>query len=133
MHQAWRTFSPRSAILTAVFSTTLLVLTACGQASPTATSAPAGTPGGGGAPSGLGDAARGKTVYSTNCAACHGANAEGGVGPNLVASKVAVGQIKQQVRNGSANKVMPAFTASQISDADLDNLAAYLASIGAAK
>jgi cytochrome c oxidase cbb3-type subunit 3 len=28
--------------------------------------------------------AAGKAVFAANCAACHGANAEGGIGPNLV-------------------------------------------------
>lgn len=28
--------------------------------------------------------AAGKEVYTTNCVACHGANLEGGIGPNLV-------------------------------------------------
>ena len=30
-----------------------------------------------------GDAAKGKAIYAANCAGCHGASAQGGVGPNL--------------------------------------------------
>ncbi|MBI2862878.1 MAG: cupredoxin domain-containing protein [Chloroflexi bacterium] len=75
----------------------------------------------------------GKTVFANNCAACHGVNAEGGVGPNLKERKPAIAVLKQTVRSGSANRIMPPFTASQVSDVDLDNLVAYLLSIGAAK
>ncbi|MGH7708592.1 MAG: c-type cytochrome [Vulcanimicrobiaceae bacterium] len=35
------------------------------------------------APAKAGDAVKGKAIFLTNCAGCHGANAQGGVGPNL--------------------------------------------------
>jgi mono/diheme cytochrome c family protein len=46
-----------------------LVLAACGGDS---------EPGGGG-----GEESQGETVYSANCARCHGPDGEGGVGPQL--------------------------------------------------
>ena len=36
-----------------------------------------------GTPVALGDPANGATLFAENCAGCHGANGEGGVGPAL--------------------------------------------------
>jgi mono/diheme cytochrome c family protein len=55
--------------LVALAAALALVLAACGGDS---------EPGGGG-----GEASQGETVYSANCARCHGPDGEGGVGPQL--------------------------------------------------
>ena len=45
-------------------------------------------PDGTGLPPGSGTAAEGASVYATHCAACHGANGEGGIGNRLVQTNV---------------------------------------------
>lgn len=60
--------------------------------------------------------------YTNNCAVCHGATAQGGIGPNLQCRR----NIAGAVRNGIGS--MPAFTAAQVSDADIVAIEAWLAS-----
>jgi mono/diheme cytochrome c family protein len=67
--------------------------------------------------------AAGVDVYSANCAVCHGADARGGIGPNIRCKTSIAGP----VRNGKGS--MPAFPASVISDADLAATLAYLQSL----
>lgn len=73
------------------------------------------------------DVQRGQTVYNTlgGCAACHGAEAQGGLGPPL--KGLDAPRITAAVRNGKG--IMPRFTAAQISDADLANIIDFLATI----
>lgn len=69
-------------VLTTVALAVVLLAACGGGASPTPTATtPAGT-----VPTGAGDPARGKTLFSGTCAACHGVDAKGipGVGKNLV-------------------------------------------------
>lgn len=66
----------------------------------------------------------GKTLFTNKgCAACHGANAEGGiVGRPLGGRK---GQeIAAAVRNGKG--VMPAFTPAQLSDSELQSIVSFI-------
>ncbi len=56
----------------------------------------------------------GEPLYKQNCAACHGANARGGEGPNLTRSTVVLHDEKGQdiaevVKNGRPQAGMPAF------------------------
>ena len=57
----------------------------------------------------------GATVFATSCASCHGAEAQGLVGPNLKTSSQARSSafIKNQLQNGSVNQKMPAFKTIQ--------------------
>ena len=63
------------------------------------------------------------------CFACHGQHMEGNLGP--IIAGMPVEEVKQAVRNGfpEAETTMPAFTEEQISDKDLDILAAYINSL----
>ena len=72
----------------------------------------------------LGDAYRGQTVFSTTCAACHGANAEGGVGPKLGGAQITVAAAKAQIDNGGG-----AMPANLVHGAQEQDLLAYLATI----
>lgn len=86
--------------------------------------------------------ARGDTVYhgSGNCYACHGAKAEGLVGPNLtdaewIHSKGTYADIVAQIDQGIAKEQsksgipMPAKGGSSISDEDVKACAAYVHSL----
>lgn len=74
-------------------------------------------------------AKKGKALFGQNCAACHGENARGGEGPNLVRSLVvlhdekgeAIGQV---VRNGRPEGGMPAF--KNLSQEQIYDIAEYL-------
>ncbi len=79
-----------------------------------------------------GDVAAGKAAYAT-CVGCHGANAEGGVGPKLAGKTAA--DVAQKLRDYKAGKQVGPMTsmmapmAAGLSDADIDNIAAYTASL----
>jgi mono/diheme cytochrome c family protein len=90
-----------------------------------------------------GNAANGATLYastSIGCNTCHGANAEGGLGPNITASMAAgIGgwteaQFYQVVRNGVARSGMKVcfemvpFTAAMLSDQGIADVFAFVMS-----
>lgn len=93
--------------------------------------------GGGGGPAipdvqvSRGDVARGRDLFITNCAACHGAGASGdSVGGGFVAPPllgVDPTILGEAIRTGPG--VMPVFDEGQLSAADLDAIAAYLAAL----
>lgn len=101
------------------------------DAKPAETKEPAASAGGATAAT-AGDATAGKEKFTATCAGCHGANAEGGVGPALkVAKDWTPEQFGAAVREGKAptktlSAVMPHFTTEQISDADLANIDAFV-------
>lgn len=85
----------------------------------------------------------GRTLFGDNCAVCHGRDAKGGPGfPNLTTGSWLWGgspaEIAETIRVGinsphpkSRNSQMPAFGRDQVLPrADLDNITAYLMSIG---
>lgn len=72
----------------------------------------------------LGDAYRGQTAFSTSCAACHGANAQGGVGPKLAGAQISLAAAKAQIDNGGGAMPPKLVTGSQEAD-----VLAYLATI----
>ncbi len=74
----------------------------------------------------LGDIYRGETVYSQNCAVCHGADGGGGVGPALVGRGIPVAKIKFRIDGGSG--VMPPQLVSGQAEEDV---IAYVASLTA--
>jgi cytochrome c oxidase subunit 2 len=89
-----------------------LVLAACGGDS---------EPGGGG-----GEESQGETVYSANCARCHGPDGEGGVGPQLgdgaVEANLTLEEHTEVVTNGRNG--MPAWE-GQLSPEEIDAVVQY--------
>jgi mono/diheme cytochrome c family protein len=53
----------------------------------------------------LGDPQQGQLVFKQTCAGCHGANAEGKIGPGLAGAHLTVAQAKTQIDNGGG--IMP--------------------------
>lgn len=81
-----------------------------------------------------GDAAAGKSTFGSSCASCHGMNGEGaGIFPKLAgltaddaAAKLKKYKAGEQV---GPNTAMMAPMASGLSDADIENLAAHIATL----
>ncbi len=74
------------------------------------------------------EAARGQTQYTESCAFCHGADATGARGPDLLRSPVVAHDVKgdkigEVVHNGRPEKGMPALP---LTDAQIADIAAYL-------
>src|ERR1700689_482794 len=74
------------------------------------------------------DAARGQTQYTASCAFCHGADATGARGPDLLRSPVVAHDVKGNmigdvVHNGRPDKGMPALP---LKGAQIADSAAYL-------
>lgn len=74
------------------------------------------------------DAAKGKQAFvRVGCWECHGYDGQGGVGPKLAPGPVAAPAFKTFIRTTSGD--MPAYTAKVLSDAELEDIYAYLQSI----
>ena len=58
-------------------------------------------PDGAGLPPGSGTAAQGQNIYAAQCAACHGASGEGGIGDRLVGGRTSLGTAKPVKTIGS--------------------------------
>jgi mono/diheme cytochrome c family protein len=81
-------------------------------------------------------AANGKTVFlRTGCPACHGTVGHGGAGPRLAPNPLPLAGFMTWVRNGTPGWTiasgMPAFPPEVVSDAELADVLAYLASVPA--
>lgn len=82
-----------------------------------------------------GDIEQGK-AKSAMCVACHGINGVSSVAiyPNLAGQKSAyLAKQMRDFKSGNRNDAMMSAMAKPLSDADIDNLAAYFASLPAAK
>jgi mono/diheme cytochrome c family protein len=77
-----------------------------------------------------GDPVAGKKIFSANCSACHGATgAQGGVGPSLKdeLKRKDPAHIIAWIKNPTPP--MPKLYPSPLSEKDVDNVAAYVATI----
>ena len=78
-----------------------------------------------------GDVGPGRALFRSNCAFCHGGDARGGRGPNLVSAPLAHGEsddaIKTVIREGVPGTAMPAF--SEFTPEELANIVSYLKSL----
>src|SRR5215472_4849197 len=75
------------------------------------------------------EAKKGEPLYKQNCATCHGENARGSQGPNLVRSVVVLHDEKGEelgplIKSGRPQAGMPGFAA--LSQEDLYNISQYL-------
>ena len=113
-------------------STTAQVATvAVGTAAPASSATPSAAASAAPQPSspGAGDPVHGRQVYSENCAACHGASAQGGFGPSLRGEKnrkdtaAAIAWIKNPA------PPMPKLYPSVLSEKDVEDVAAYVESL----
>lgn len=71
--------------------------------------------------------ARGEQVYQTSCAACHGVNGEGGVGPGMVGTAITTGPMQGHLDvlvNGVQGTAMQAF-GGQLNNIDMAAVITY--------
>jgi mono/diheme cytochrome c family protein len=71
--------------------------------------------------------ARGRHLFLSNCAHCHGADAKGDEGPNLHRERKSDSRMAALIRNGISGE-MPRFS-SKLSDVDVQALIAYIHSL----
>jgi cytochrome c551 len=72
-----------------------------------------------------GDQYRGETVFTSQCASCHGAGGKGGdIGPRLAGAPVTLAAAKAQIDNGGG-----AMPAGLVSGQEEEDVLAYLATI----
>jgi putative heme-binding domain-containing protein len=71
-----------------------------------------------------GDAEKGRAVYRSNCAFCHGLTGLGGRGPDLVTRRRPDAEVKRIIKEGVPGSTMPAF--SDFDEQDLDNVTAFI-------
>jgi mono/diheme cytochrome c family protein len=74
-------------------------------------------------------AKRGEPLFKQNCSACHGADARGGMGPNLLRSVLVLHddkneEVGQVIKNGRVQGGMPAFP--NITPAERNDIAEYI-------
>src|SRR5262245_44408526 len=72
--------------------------------------------------------ARGRDVYGRTCAACHGAEGRGEMGPALVPLVHDLEAVRSIVRQG--RNMMPPISTNTMSEGDLAQVVAYLKSLG---
>lgn len=81
------------------------------------------------ASSAAGNVAAGRALFVSNgCIACHGDNAEGKIGPKIAGTGLSFAEVLHQVRQPRGQ--MPPFSAQQVSDAQVQQIYAYLESLG---
>jgi len=73
--------------------------------------------------------ARGRQVFTANCAACHGANAQGGIGPSLRAEKTRKDAAAAIAWIKNPGPPMPKLYPSVLSEKDVEDVAAYVESL----
>jgi len=75
----------------------------------------------------MGDAKHGATIFSANCASCHGASgAGGGVGPSLKAEKSRKDYGKTIAWIKNPQPPMPKLYPAPLSESDVNDVAAYV-------
>ncbi len=74
------------------------------------------------------DPAVGQQLWAEKpCSGCHGANAEGNIGPRLAGTALSFDEVLLQVRTGAAP--MPAFSEEEASDLEVQHIYAWLQSL----
>ena len=77
-----------------------------------------------------GDVQRGRRLFTDSCSGCHQVMGRGGIAPGLVAPPLTAStatQIGEAIRVGPY--LMPRFSEDQLSDADVDAIAAYVSGV----
>lgn len=70
------------------------------------------------------DVEKGRAVYRSNCAFCHGLTGLGGRGPELVRNQKPASEVKEVIRKGVPGTTMPSF--GGFDEAELDSIAEFI-------
>jgi mono/diheme cytochrome c family protein len=122
----------RRSVAAGILAPLALLLAACGSGTtttPTPNTVIGNAPTTSTTPTAKGNAAAGKTVFTSNCSSCHtlaDANAKGTIGPNLDDLKPDAATVAHQVENGGG--AMPAFKGT-LSATQIADVAAYVSSV----
>jgi Cytochrome c1 len=137
----WRVIRlPKGLKLSALVALAVPALIALTAITTLADSSPSPSPSG--SPAALGDPARGATVYGQNCATCHGANLEGGIGavlnpidklpgvanpldPNFLIAIITNGRTPQ-AGDPKQSAMPPKGGNNSLADQDVKDLASYI-------
>jgi mono/diheme cytochrome c family protein len=82
-----------------------------------------------GATPAAGDPVHGKEIFAENCAGCHGANAGGGVGPNLHGEKSRKDYLQTIAWIKNPTPPMAKLYPAPLGDSDVADVAAYVQSL----
>jgi mono/diheme cytochrome c family protein len=104
--------SPSSAASTTAGSATTAASSSAGASAPAGTAAQAGR----------------ALFVSNGCSACHGDQAQGNIGPPIAGTGLTFAEVLHQVRQPKGQ--MPPFSPQQVSDAQVQQIYAYLESLG---
>lgn len=72
------------------------------------------------------DAARGATIFAQNCAACHGARGQGGVGPSLIGESARKNFAQAVAWIKHPKPPMSALYRQTLNESDVRNVAAFV-------
>ncbi len=116
------------AVVAAMIVTLILIASSCGGGGgSTDTTAAPGTTAASGGGGGSGGGAEGATLFASNCTPCHGAQGQGGQGPDLRPfTESDLQRIVKQVTNGGGG--MPAFGGA-LTQEQIDSVATYVAGL----
>jgi mono/diheme cytochrome c family protein len=107
------------------FGVCVVVAVGCSHAGPSASTATASPPA-----TVAGDVRAGRSLFTANCAACHGATGvEGGVGPSLRNERSRKSDAQAIAWIEDPLPPMPKLYPVPLTDADVANLAAYVESL----
>jgi mono/diheme cytochrome c family protein len=97
-----------------------------GEGAPSAAASPAASA----AAASAGDAVAGKEAFTEKCSVCHGAGAQGFIGPYIAGVNWGTSGLHTIVRVGIGGYGgMPAFNADAVTDQDITNIVAFLATL----
>ncbi len=105
-----------------------LVVAACSSGGSTGSTTGAASSGKPSASTSSGDGSKGKAVYDANCAACHGKNAEGLVGPDLrkIGSKYDKAYLTKWIKDPESVKAGTSMPKVPLNDKELEEVVEFL-------
>jgi mono/diheme cytochrome c family protein len=116
----------RGFVVLCVLAAAVFATAQTSEGAPTAAPSPSASA----APAVAGNAVLGKETFTQECSICHGAGAKGFIGPYIAGVNWGTSGLHTIVRVGIGGYgSMPAFNADAVTDTDITNIGAYLATL----